>query len=282
MYSIIETRGLGAWNAASSPSNVGRAIGYVLLSQAGFPTSQLRARTLMPGLLLVLGSVWLCCRSGQPSVRSVGMLTGMTWFVALVCQSAYALQVRHIVPLQRVYFDHLVPLGALAVAAGVLELRAWPRNGSALALLLVAAANLHRQPLADQISRAGAPVYRLAGCAVRVDPTRGSAVLFDSDLEAKLARLYHSDVLVQVVGWEHVNALSLSVERLRYFGSCSKPTPPDAIGWPIWAIDCCAREIGVFTASRARGIGTVSSTGQTVERPRGAPLRAPCCACDLL
>jgi hypothetical protein len=233
-FARVSNRAVDAWNAPIGLTVAIRAVGYDALVGLGLLPLPIRARFLAPLLALAGFLLLLALRSpAQAGRRRLACLAICSFLTAVAGQTAYAVRVGNVVPLQPLYLSPWFPLLMVAVISGATEFRtrslrvlfAGVLVGASLSALLLT-------PLAEVLVEADTPRRYSDVCQeilAAVDSSTG--VVFRSEMEAKLVNITCPITSLQAIGWRGAEGFPAHVVRAVLVSPC---WPSGDVGRPAW------------------------------------------------
>lgn len=231
---VFPTWPYNSWLQPTSAKSIAASWLYTLLSMIGAEPSPVRARYLVP---VAVGAVWLLGRgwlAADPRRRDFVIASVLTFGLAVVAQTAYALKLGQIIPLTATYFAPWCPLVMVAVMLGALELKAAAaRAAVAGTLVAVAALNValldppRRALEADALSN-----YREVAAALSAPRDVPTAIVFRSDRDAKMVNVFYDGPALQMI-WagEGPRDVPAAVDGLIYVSPAASVPASPLPGW---------------------------------------------------
>lgn len=235
----VARRQIDSWNAPVDAWSAAAAWGYDLASGLGFLPSPLRARYLLPFVVVCLAMVLLALISDRPRRRDVAGLALSCFAVALVAQTLYALKEGNVVPLQPTYLSPWVPLVLIAAMLGADEVRrAGVRICLVAGVLGSSATTVAVTPVAPAIAESRGPTSYATVCAyLNAGHSPSRLVVHPRDMPAKLMNIACPIAGGQLIGLERALQLPARINRLTVIGSCTQALHPPR-GWQIAEAGC--------------------------------------------
>jgi hypothetical protein len=222
-----------AWNTPIGVTSGIRALGYDLLQGLGFLPSPIPGRYLAPMLLLAFAGLVRAVTSPLDGLRRVGSLAIWCTGCGIIAQTLYAARVGTMVPLQPHYLSPWFPLLMIAVIAGGSEMgSATARVTIVGSLVGLSIATVAVTPVVDWIEESELPrrYEELCG-ALSTYAAADDAVVFSSDLHAKLVNINCPIETWQAIGEEGMQKLPKEVRTATFVDACRGSAMTPASGW---------------------------------------------------